>query len=44
MRALIVCAGLISPVALAACNTTEGFGRDVQKAGEAIEDSAEDAE
>jgi predicted small secreted protein len=44
MRALIVCAGLAWPLALAACNTTEGFGRDVQSAGEAIEDTAEDAE
>ncbi len=26
---------------LAACETTEGFGRDVQKAGAAIEDEAE---
>jgi predicted small secreted protein len=27
--------------ALAACETAEGFGRDVQKAGQAIEDEAE---
>jgi len=44
MRAMFVCAGLLSPLALAACNTTEGFGRDVQSTGEAIEDTAEDAE
>lgn len=28
---------------LSACNTTEGFGQDMQSAGEAIEDEAEDA-
>ena len=27
--------------ALAACETTEGFGRDVQNVGQAIEDEAE---
>ena len=34
------------PVALAtsACNTTRGFGEDVEATGEAIEDSAEDTE
>jgi predicted small secreted protein len=25
------------------CNTTEGFGKDVQSTGEAIEDTAEEA-
>ena len=36
---------LLFLVALAAagCNTTEGFGQDVEAAGEAIEDTAEDA-
>ena len=29
--------------ALTACNTVEGAGRDVQKAGEEIEDAAQDA-
>lgn len=28
---------------VSACNTTEGFGEDMQSAGEAIEDTAEDA-
>lgn len=28
---------------LSACNTTEGFGQDVQNTGEYIEDTAEDA-
>ncbi|HEY8353360.1 MAG TPA: entericidin A/B family lipoprotein [Sphingomonadales bacterium] len=27
--------------ALSACNTTEGFGRDVQSTGDAIEDAAD---
>ena len=27
---------------LSACETTEGFGRDVEDAGEAIEDAADD--
>ena len=27
---------------LSACETTEGFGRDVEDAGEAIEETAED--
>jgi len=29
--------------AAAACNTVEGLGQDTQAAGEAIEDTAEDA-
>lgn len=28
---------------VSACNTTEGFGEDMQSAGEAVEDTAEDA-
>lgn len=28
---------------VSACNTTEGFGEDMQSAGEAIEDTANDA-
>jgi predicted small secreted protein len=31
-------------LATSACNTTRGFGEDVEATGEAIEDSAEDAE
>ena len=27
---------------LAACNTTKGFGQDVEKVGDKIEDAAED--
>ena len=28
---------------VSACNTTEGFGEDVESAGEEIEDTADDA-
>lgn len=31
-----------SALALSACNTVEGAGEDIQNAGEAIEESAED--
>lgn len=31
---------LIALVTLAACNTVEGVGKDVQSAGEAVEDTA----
>ena len=39
IRAILVGIALIS---LAACETAKGAGRDVQKAGDAIEDVAED--
>lgn len=32
--------GLLLAVLMTACETTEGAGRDIQDAGEAIEDSA----
>lgn len=35
---------LLSAAALAACNTTEGVGEDIQAGGEAIDDAAEDAQ
>ncbi len=31
------------PLSLSACNTTEGIGRDIEAAGDAIGDAAEDA-
>jgi predicted small secreted protein len=34
---------LLSLFVLAACETVEGFGRDVQSGGEAIEEASEDA-
>jgi predicted small secreted protein len=33
---------LVGMLALTACNTFEGMGRDVQDAGEAIEDEAQE--
>lgn len=38
IRAAII--GMIALFGLSACETTEGFGRDVQNAGEAIEQEA----
>jgi predicted small secreted protein len=34
----LLAAFLAAPLALAACNTTEGFGRDVERSGEWIQD------
>ena len=31
---------LAAPLALAACNTTEGAGRDIERSGEWIQDKA----
>ncbi|PWE33626.1 entericidin EcnA/B family protein [Maritimibacter sp. 55A14] len=31
-------------IALAACNTVEGAGRDIESAGEAVTDTAQDAQ
>ena len=31
---------LAAPIALAACNTTEGAGRDIERSGEWIQDKA----
>ncbi len=33
---------IFGSLGLAGCNTVEGFGKDTQAAGEAIEDTAED--
>lgn len=33
---------LLMGLGVSGCNTTEGFGKDMQSAGEAIEDTAED--
>lgn len=38
MRVILVL--LLGTLALAACNTVEGVGRDIQGAGDAVEDSA----
>ncbi len=37
------CAALVFGVSLCGCNTTEGAGEDIEAAGEAIEEEAEDA-
>lgn len=41
LMALLLVAGF-SAAMLSACNTVAGAGKDVQKAGEAIEDTAQD--
>lgn len=40
IRTLLLTFLLGSSVTLAACNTVEGAGRDLQSAGSAVEDSA----
>lgn len=37
---LVLCAALV----LSGCNTFQGFGRDLSVTGDAIEDSAQDAQ
>jgi predicted small secreted protein len=41
--ALLVGVFALQALALTACNTTQGFGKDVEKTGEAIQDGAKDA-
>lgn len=36
--------GLSVPMGMAGCNTTAGVGEDIEAAGDAIEDTAEDAQ
>jgi entericidin B len=43
MRKLVTLALLTLGLAVAACNTVEGAGRDIQSAGHAISDTARDA-
>jgi len=40
--AATLCVSFI-PLALSGCNTTEGVGEDIEAAGDAIEDAADDA-
>jgi predicted small secreted protein len=42
-RNRMILIALLSAVVLAGCNTIAGVGKDVKKAGEAVEDSAEGA-
>jgi predicted small secreted protein len=39
---LIALAALMAAGSLAACNTVEGAGRDIQTAGDAIEETAQE--
>lgn len=41
VRKFIAIFALTGSLALAACNTVEGAGRDVQSAGQAIEDAGD---
>ncbi|RAK57696.1 entericidin A/B family lipoprotein [Phenylobacterium deserti] len=43
MRKIIVLAAIAASMAVAACNTVEGAGRDVSAAGAAVTDTARDA-
>jgi len=41
VRKLIAILALTGSIALAACNTVEGAGRDVESVGETVQDAAE---
>jgi predicted small secreted protein len=43
MRKIIVLAAAAAAIAVAACNTVEGVGKDVQAAGKAVTTTAQDA-
>jgi predicted small secreted protein len=43
MRKIIVLAALAASLAVSACNTVSGAGKDVESAGEAVTNTAEDA-
>ena len=43
MRKLILLAACAATFAVSACNTIEGAGKDVSKAGEAVAKAAKDA-
>ena len=43
MRKLIVFGAALASLAVAACNTVEGLGRDVQAVGSAVTSTASDA-
>lgn len=42
MRNILLALMLAAPLLAAACNTIEGIGKDVQAAGKAVSDAAED--
>lgn len=43
MRKIFVFLAAAAALSVAACNTVAGMGRDAQAAGEAVEETAEDA-
>ena len=43
MRKLIILAAAFASLAIAACNTVEGAGKDVSAAGQAVTNTAKDA-
>ena len=43
MRKLVLMAAFAASMAVAACNTVSGAGKDVRAAGEAVTNTAEDA-
>jgi predicted small secreted protein len=43
VKALYLLALILVAFATSACNTTRGFGQDVEATGDAIEDTADDA-
>jgi predicted small secreted protein len=43
MRKLVLLAAVAASMAIAACNTVEGAGKDVSAAGHAVSNTAEDA-
>jgi predicted small secreted protein len=43
MRKIVLLAAMAASMAIAACNTVEGAGKDVSSAGQAVSHTAEDA-
>ena len=43
MRTLLILAALAASMAVAACNTVAGAGKDVSSAGHAVTDTADDS-
>lgn len=43
MRKIVLMVALAASMAVAACNTVAGAGKDVKSAGEAVTNTAEDA-
>jgi len=43
MRKFVIVAALAASFALSACNTVEGAGKDMQSAGNAVENTAQEA-